>query len=73
MEVSDELHVPAALPPGKEPPVPLNRRLGKPQNRSGRCGVKKNLLPLLESNPEPSNQYPLNISKINLNIIFIYM
>jgi len=31
MEVSGQLHVPAALPPGKEP---LDRRLGGPQSHS---------------------------------------
>jgi hypothetical protein len=25
IEVSDQLHVPTVLPPGKEPPVPLDR------------------------------------------------
>jgi hypothetical protein len=30
MEVSGQLHVPAALPPGKEPLVSLDRRLGGP-------------------------------------------
>jgi len=32
MELSGHLHAPTALPP-----VPLNRRLGKPQNWSGHC------------------------------------
>jgi len=31
MEVSDGLHAPAALPPGKEPPYPLDRKLGGPR------------------------------------------
>jgi len=39
MEVSGQLHAPAALPPGKEPWYPLDRRLGGPQSRSGRGGV----------------------------------
>jgi hypothetical protein len=42
MEVSGRLHAPAALPPGKEPLVPLDRRLGGPQSRSGRGGEEKN-------------------------------
>jgi hypothetical protein len=29
--VSGQLHAHAALPPGKEPPVPLDRRLGEPR------------------------------------------
>jgi hypothetical protein len=36
MEVSGRLHAQAALPPGKEPRYPLDRRLGGPQSRSGR-------------------------------------
>jgi hypothetical protein len=40
MEMSGQLHSPAALPPRKEPLVP--RRLGGPQNRSGRGGEEKN-------------------------------
>jgi hypothetical protein len=35
MEVSGQLHAPAALPPGKEPPGLLDMRLGVPQGRSG--------------------------------------
>jgi len=38
MEVSDQLHAPAALPPGKNPRYPLDRRLGGTQSRSGRGG-----------------------------------
>jgi hypothetical protein len=37
MEVSGQLHSPAALPPGK-----LDRRLGGPQSRYGRGGEEKN-------------------------------
>jgi hypothetical protein len=46
MEVSGQLHVPAALPPGRSPRYPLDRRLGGLQNRSGCCGIEKNPLPL---------------------------
>jgi hypothetical protein len=38
MGVSGQLRAPAALPPGKEPRYPLDRRLGGPQGRSGRGG-----------------------------------
>jgi hypothetical protein len=50
MEVNGQLHVPAALPSGKETLVPLDRRLGGPQRRSGLGGEEKNsqLLPGLE-------------------------
>jgi len=43
MEVTEQLHTPAALPPGKDPPVhPLDRRLGEPLSRSGHGGEEKN-------------------------------
>jgi hypothetical protein len=42
MEVSGQLHAPAALPPGKDPQYALDRRLGGPQSRSGRGGEEKN-------------------------------
>jgi hypothetical protein len=45
MEVSGQLHSPAALPPEKETPYPLDRRLGEPQSRSGRGGEEKNSQP----------------------------
>jgi len=43
MEVSDQLHAPAALPPEKEP--------GGPQSRSGRGGEEKNSQHLPEIEP----------------------
>jgi hypothetical protein len=53
MEVSGQLHAPAALPPGKDPPpwYPLVRRLGGPQSRSGRGGEEKNSQPPPEIEP----------------------
>jgi hypothetical protein len=45
MDVSGELHAPAALPQGKNPWYPLDRRLGGPQSRSGRGGLEKNSQP----------------------------
>jgi hypothetical protein len=42
MEVSGQLHAPAALPPGKEPLIPTDRRLDGPQSWSGRGGEEKN-------------------------------
>jgi hypothetical protein len=44
MEVSGQLHAPAAMPRGKNPRYSLYRRLGGPQNRSGHCGEDKSLL-----------------------------
>jgi hypothetical protein len=47
MGVSGQRHAPAALHPReKDPRYPLDRRLGGPQSRSGRRGLKKNPLPL---------------------------
>jgi hypothetical protein len=45
LEASGQLHTPAALPQGKEPRSPLDRRLGGPQIRSGRREEQK-FLPL---------------------------
>jgi hypothetical protein len=45
MEVSGELHAPAALPQGKSPWYQLDRRLGGTQSRSGRGGEEKNSQP----------------------------
>jgi hypothetical protein len=46
MEVSGQIHDPAALPPGKEHRYPIDRRLGGPQSRSGRGDEEKNSQPL---------------------------
>jgi hypothetical protein len=43
MEVSGQLHAPAALTRGEEPRYPLDRWPGGPQSRSGRCAEEKNL------------------------------
>jgi hypothetical protein len=51
MEVSGQLHAPAALSPEKIPWYPLDRRLGGLQSRSGRGGEEKNSQPRRESNP----------------------
>jgi hypothetical protein len=49
MEISGQLHAPAALPQGKSPRYSLDRRLCGHQSRSG-CGGEKisQLLPGLE-------------------------
>jgi hypothetical protein len=41
MEVSGQLHAPAALARGKEPLVPIGLEAGGPQSRSGRGGEEK--------------------------------
>jgi hypothetical protein len=43
MEVSGQLHTLVTLLTGKEPPYPLDMRLGRSQSRSGHCGEEKNL------------------------------
>jgi hypothetical protein len=50
MKVSGQFHTPAALPQGKSPRYPLDRRLSGPQSRSGRGSEEKNsqLLPGIE-------------------------
>jgi len=58
MEVSDQLHAPAALPPRKEPWYPLDRRLGRPQSRSGRGGkISLHLMSLLNPGNKVKAQY----------------
>jgi hypothetical protein len=42
MEVSGQLHAPAALLPGKEPWYPLDRKLGGHQGHS-RCSGEENV------------------------------
>jgi hypothetical protein len=42
MEVSGQIHGPTALPPGKEPLVPIGQEAGWDQSRSGRGGEEKN-------------------------------
>jgi len=46
MEVSGQLHAPAALTPGKGPRYPFDGRLGGHQSRSERDGEEKNSQPL---------------------------
>jgi hypothetical protein len=45
MEVSGQLHAPAASPPGKVPLVPLDRRLGGHHSRSGHGVEERNSQP----------------------------
>jgi hypothetical protein len=51
MEVSGQLHAPAALPPGKEPLVPTVQEAGWAQSRPQHGGEEKNSQPLLELEP----------------------
>jgi len=54
MEVSGKHHTPAALTPGKEPPV-LDRRLGGHQSRMGRGGKVKRIPASAEIETRSSN------------------
>jgi hypothetical protein len=51
MEVSGQLHAPAALPRGKVPRYSCDRRMCGPQSRSGRGGGEKNSQPPPEIEP----------------------
>jgi hypothetical protein len=44
MEASGQLHNQAALHPGKEPPVPLDRRLSGTQSQSGHGIEEKKII-----------------------------
>jgi hypothetical protein len=46
MEVNGQLHAPVALPQGKNPSYPLDKKLGGPQSPSGLGGEEKNCQPL---------------------------
>jgi hypothetical protein len=52
MEVSGLLQTPSAVPQGKSPPCPLDRKLGESQSESRRCGEEKNLFPLARIEPQ---------------------
>lgn len=43
MEMSGRPVISAALPPGKLPRYPLDRRVGEPHNQPGRFGQEKHL------------------------------
>jgi hypothetical protein len=60
IEVSTLLHAPVALPRKKPPRYPSDRRLGRPQSRSARCGQKDLMLPRIK--PEPPSQEPAAIA-----------
>jgi hypothetical protein len=68
MEESGQLHAPAALPPGKEPLLPIRKRLGRLQRRSGRDGEEKNYEPLSGLEPpfvQPvSQRYTIELSRL---------
>jgi hypothetical protein len=55
MEVSGQLHAPAAVPQGKRLWYPLDRWLDGPQSRSGRAGEEKNSQTLLNTSTSHKN------------------
>jgi hypothetical protein len=63
MEVCGQLHDPAALPSGKEPRYPLDRRLIGPRRWSGRDGEEK-IIPSLPL-------YIANFSYISADVFII--
>jgi len=54
MVMSDQLHFPAALSPGKGPQYPLDRKQGETQGQSGNSGEQTNFstLPAVEIIPK---------------------
>jgi hypothetical protein len=78
MDVSGQFLVPAALPPWKEPLVPIwYRRLGGPRSRSGRGGEEKDSKPLpgLEPSDLPSRNlapYHWAIPALIFRLIMFY-
>jgi hypothetical protein len=57
MEVNSQMLALAALTLGKIVWYPLDKRLGGPQSRFGRCGKEKNLLPPPGIEPKHRNYY----------------
>jgi hypothetical protein len=45
----------------KRTSYPLQKRRGRPQSRSGRCGFERNFLPLPGIDPRPSSMQPIAI------------
>jgi hypothetical protein len=68
MEVSGQLHAPAALPQRKSLSYPLDKRLGGPQSQSG-CSEEKNSQPLKGLEPliiQPVAQcYTIELSQLS--------
>jgi hypothetical protein len=65
MEVSGQRHASAALPQ-----VPLARRLGGPQSRSGRGGEEKNDSPCRESKPRRPARNLVSIETASFIVIY---
>jgi hypothetical protein len=61
LELSGQLHAPAALPHGKSLRYTLDLRPGEPQNWSGQRGKKKNLTPTRTRNLTIHSRNAINI------------
>jgi hypothetical protein len=83
MEVSGQLHDPAALPLGKEPPVPIGQAAGWPQSRPGSYGEEKTLVATRNQTPTAQpiarryipqasalHNYPTTVTKTNCLTLF---
>jgi hypothetical protein len=55
---------------GKTPQYPLDRRLSRPQSRSGRGGEERNLCPCRESNPDRPSRGLTNSTKMQCQKYF---
>jgi hypothetical protein len=73
MEVSGQLHTPAAFSQGKSPQYPLDRRLGGPQSHSGYGGGEKNSQPPPEIEPQNPDHpaHSQSLSWLTLQLDFI--
>jgi hypothetical protein len=56
-----QFHALAALPPWKESPVSIGRRLAGPQSRSGLCEIEINFFPMSGIEPLPPSPDPVTI------------
>jgi len=70
--MSGQIHDPAALPPGKEPLVPLDRRLGGPQRRSGRGGEEKNTQPLPQSWNSRFVRFGFRENRLGKKVVYLH-
>jgi hypothetical protein len=67
MEVSGQLHAPDALPSGKEPWYPFDRKLGGPQSRSIRGGEEKNSQPRTDTIMPNERKVPVHLLEVGYN------
>jgi hypothetical protein len=61
LDGNGQLHA-SLYPRGRNPRHELDRRLGGPQSRSGRCEVERNHLPLPGIEPRPSSPNPIAVA-----------